>query len=233
MELESASQPEDESKRIEIRKELSHMSFEELLQLKEELGSKVYNEAMFGTATRKNVDYKRENKNRPREVSSKLPVPPLKEVFSIKKIQARDPRFDSLCGTFNEKSFKSSYSFLNEVKQKELKDLREELKTTKDQNRIETIKYLIQRLENQEREEKRNKMKEQKVVEERKTQITMLKQGKKPNFVKPSEKRVLQLVERFKELKEQGKLKKHIQKQRKKATVKDRKKFKEQSNVFG
>jgi hypothetical protein len=47
-----------------IREELSKMSFEELQKLKEQLGSKVYNEAMFGTNQTKKTDFKRENKNR-------------------------------------------------------------------------------------------------------------------------------------------------------------------------
>jgi ribosomal RNA-processing protein 36 len=40
------------------------MSFEELQKLKEQLGSKVYNEVMFGTSQTKKTNFKRENKNR-------------------------------------------------------------------------------------------------------------------------------------------------------------------------
>jgi ribosomal RNA-processing protein 36 len=40
------------------------MSFEELQKLKEHLGSKVYNEAMFGECEMKKISFKRENKNR-------------------------------------------------------------------------------------------------------------------------------------------------------------------------
>jgi hypothetical protein len=47
-----------------IRDELSKMSFEELQKLKEQLGSKVYNEAIFGTSQMKKTCFKRENKNR-------------------------------------------------------------------------------------------------------------------------------------------------------------------------
>jgi len=47
-----------------IREELSKMSFEELQKLKEQLGSKVYNEAMFGAREMKKSNFKRENKNR-------------------------------------------------------------------------------------------------------------------------------------------------------------------------
>jgi len=53
--------------------------------------------------------FKRENKNRPREVSSKVKVGRLRDVVGFKLGEAkkaeqkRDPRFDSLCGTFDEK----------------------------------------------------------------------------------------------------------------------------------
>ena len=40
------------------------MSFEELQKLKEELGSKVYNEAFFGAKKEKKINFKRDNKNR-------------------------------------------------------------------------------------------------------------------------------------------------------------------------
>lgn len=47
-----------------IREELSTMSFEELQKLKEKLGTKVYNEAMFGKSKVKKKAFKRDNKNR-------------------------------------------------------------------------------------------------------------------------------------------------------------------------
>lgn len=43
--------------------------------------------------------------DRPREMSSKVPVPVVREIIPVKKTTPRDPRFDSLCGTFNEKVF--------------------------------------------------------------------------------------------------------------------------------
>ena len=94
---------------------LSKLSFEELQKLKERLGTNIYNEAMFGSK-RKNLkttqsEFKRENHNRPREMSSKKPVySGIKCDTKVKKHMPRDPRFDSLCGTFNEKV---CHSYLN------------------------------------------------------------------------------------------------------------------------
>ncbi|KAG8266887.1 rRNA biogenesis protein rrp36 [Homalodisca vitripennis] len=120
-------------------------------------------------------------------------------------------------------AFKNAYSFIKDIKQKEKEDLYKELKRTHDEDRKGEIKYLIQRIENQEREEARKLKKEEKRKQEREQQIESLRQGKMPKFVKKSEKKVLDLVERYEELKKSGKLKKHIEKRNKKRLKKDRK----------
>ncbi|XP_046686010.1 ribosomal RNA processing protein 36 homolog isoform X1 [Homalodisca vitripennis] len=214
----------DDPERVKIREELSQMSFEDLQKLKEKLGIKVYNQTVLGAKKEKpELDFKRANKNRPREESSKKRVPLLRDVVTIKKDSIRDPRFDSLCGDFNETAFKNAYSFIKDIKQKEKEDLYKELKRTHDEDRKGEIKYLIQRIENQEREEARKLKKEEKRKQEREQQIESLRQGKMPKFVKKSEKKVLDLVERYEELKKSGKLKKHIEKRNKKRLKKDRK----------
>ncbi|XP_032663284.1 ribosomal RNA processing protein 36 homolog [Odontomachus brunneus] len=211
--------------RDQIREELSHMSFEDLQKLKERLGSKIYNETLFGKKKEVKREFKRKNKNRPREMSAKIPVPKLREVVKIKKVLNRDPRFDSLCGTFDEKVFKRSYGFLSELRENDLNALKKKLKQTTDPKILKKIKYLIQRLENQLREEKRLKEKEEKKQHEKKEVLASIKRGEKPVFKKKSEKKVLDLVSQYEELKESGKLKKHIKRLRKKNIRKDRAKL--------
>ncbi|KOX77066.1 Ribosomal RNA processing protein 36 like protein [Melipona quadrifasciata] len=212
----------------EIRKELSQMSFEDLQKLHQKLGSKVYKEALFGPRkVNKKAEFKRENKNRPREMSAKKPVSRFREVVQVKKHIPRDPRFDSLCGTFDKKEFRKAYGFINEIKENDLKELKKQLDETDDPKRIKKIKYLIQRLENQLHEEKRRKLKEKEEYEEKKEIVRAIKQGQKPVFKKKSEKRILSLVSQYEELKESGKLKKHIQRLRKKNRRKDGLKFAE------
>nr|CAD7578846.1 unnamed protein product [Timema californicum] len=121
-------------------------------------------------------------------MSSKVPVSLICEVVPVKKVVPRDPRFDTLCGAFNEK-------------------------------------------ENQEREVERLEHKEQKKQEERAMQIQLLREGKRPQFQKPVEKRLLELVDQYKELKKNGKLKKHIEKHRKKVMLKDKKKMREHNQI--
>ena len=81
------------------------------------------------------------------------------------KSDKRDPRFDSLCGDYDEKVtqpftfyvasyvtvnlffqlFKQNYKFVDGVKANERKKLEQELEEEKDPERIKQIKYLIQR----------------------------------------------------------------------------------------
>ncbi|XP_012262355.2 ribosomal RNA processing protein 36 homolog [Athalia rosae] len=215
----------EDNNRDKIRAELSTMTFEDLQKLKERLGSKVYNEALFGSRQKKQTDFKRVNKNRPREMSSKFQVPRHKEVIPVKKNIVRDPRYDSLCGNYNEKAFKNSYKFLNEIMDNDIKKLKDELKITEDPKTMKKVKYLIQRLENRQREQKMRETKEQRETEEKQEKIEALKRGEKPVFKKKSEKRVLNLVSQYEELKKSGKLKKHIERLRKKKASKDRKKL--------
>ena len=133
---------------------------EEILKLKDKLGNRVFKETILGTSNdrkkrNENRMFKRENKNRPREMSSKRPVTQVREIYQVKKdkFERRDPRFDEECGKFNEKIFKQTYKFIDEIKNKEMEKLKRELKKTKDKNRQKEIKYLIQRMENQKRAE--------------------------------------------------------------------------------
>lgn len=70
------------------------MSFEDLQKLKEKVGAKVYKEVVFGSSKveQKPKVFTRENKNRPREISSKRPVKMKLDIGAVKKTEARDPR---------------------------------------------------------------------------------------------------------------------------------------------
>ncbi|KOC59742.1 Ribosomal RNA processing protein 36 like protein [Habropoda laboriosa] len=215
----------EDKEQDDIRSELREMSFEDLQKLKEKLGMKLYKETLFGPRKVKKIDFKRENKNRPREISAKKPVTRFREVVHVKKNIPRDPRFDSLCGTFDQKEFKKSYGFLSKMKENDLEELKKQLQVTEDPKTIQKIKYLIQRLENQIREEKKRKRQREKKSNEKKEIIEAIKRGEKPVFKKKSEKKVLDLVSQYEELKNSGRLKKHIQRLRKKNLHKDRQKF--------
>ena len=104
----SIMEEEMDQDRAAIREEISKMSIEEVLALKEKIGTKLFDKSM-GLERKKSYKekYKRENKNRPRmEPISKKPVKRLKDVVGTKsemKRDVRDPRFDPMCGDYDEK----------------------------------------------------------------------------------------------------------------------------------
>lgn len=124
------------------------MSFEDLQKLKEKLGAKIYNATVFGVSSKNKpqTSFKRANKNRPREMSSKHPIKIQKEIVQVKKQKPRDPRFDPLCGNYDEKIFKSNYKFVNEVRKNERDRLKKELAETEDEKQKKKLTYLIQRM---------------------------------------------------------------------------------------
>lgn len=179
-----------------IRSELKTMSFAELLKLKDELGSKVYNEALFGEDTsatkkskrQKTIEFKRNNKNRPRETSSKKQVGLLGKATKTRKTEEerpRDPRFDSNCGEFDRDKFKSDYEFVNEIREKEIGDLKQQLRELRSDQIDEKkkIKLVLQRMLNQNLEEKKLKERKQSKTNLQQKNKSAIKSEKKPFFV--------------------------------------------------
>lgn len=174
-----------------VRSELRGMSFAELLKLKEELGSKVYNEAMFGGETvgkrkKSQSEFKRENKNRPRETTTKKQVPLHGGTKSKRKEQLngpRDPRFDNRCGEFDRDKFKQDYEFVNEIRETEAEQLKAQLRSSANEEEKVKIKALLQRMKNQSREAQ--KLKERKEAKQQHTSkiSAAIKTDKKPFFV--------------------------------------------------
>ncbi len=66
--------------------------------------------------------FKRLNKNRPREMSSKRPVSTFRPIFSqksVKKHKSVDPRFDTKFGEYQPDFFRKNYSFVNDIRKNE------------------------------------------------------------------------------------------------------------------
>ncbi|XP_050354231.1 ribosomal RNA processing protein 36 homolog [Nymphalis io] len=215
------SDEEQDDERIAIKKELSSLSFEALQKLKEKVGSKVYKQAIFGE--NKKVPnapkvFKRENKNRPREMSSKRPVPMLQEVVTIKKKEIRDPRFDPLCGTFDKKEFSENYGFLSNIRINDIKAIRAELKKTTDPEKEQSLRRLLQRLNDQHKDSKKKK-KERDVLQKQKDEVDSdFRTGKHPHFKNKSELRVETLVKQYEELKKKGtgRIQRHLKRRQQK-----------------
>ncbi|KAF6018802.1 RRP36 [Bugula neritina] len=193
---------------------LSDMSLEEVQSLRNKLGIKQFNKK-FGL---KKLHTGPASKNRSRnygpvEVSSKRP-PNLSKLAS-QKVVTRDPRFDDLSGEFNEQLFKRSYKFIDKLKAKEFKAVS---KIAEDEGLDEETrrraKDMLTRLGQRKAAKKKvivDDTVEQRLKEERKQAI---KEGRKPFFLKSSEKQKLVLAEKYKELKEKGQLDSYVKKKR-------------------
>ncbi|ESO87718.1 hypothetical protein LOTGIDRAFT_234962 [Lottia gigantea] len=225
---------EEESNEVDpyatVRKELIDMSFEDRQKLKNKLGSKIYNKIVNSgkqkqTTIQTASEVDKEHKNRPKEMSSKKRVPIFRKVIEVKRKLNRDPRFDDLSGTFDEKQFKHSYAFLEEMKQKEKKQIVRAMKKEKDKSRKSELKSLANRYKQLEdsskRKEKTNSLLNQWKTRERE----LVRDGKKPYFLKQSDVKKLELADKYKELKEKGGLEKYLAKRRKKNASREKKKL--------
>ena len=93
-------------------------------------GTKGNGEGYQNNAKHVNVKRKRRN-DEPLEASSKQQVSRYIPTFG-NQFKARDPRFDPLCGEFNENTFHKEYDFITEMKKEELVEIRKDLKETTD-----------------------------------------------------------------------------------------------------
>ncbi|KAI1302371.1 Ribosomal RNA processing protein 36 -like protein [Halotydeus destructor] len=222
---ENAEDKPEEGPSSNLRVELSKLSKEELDKIRDQVGQKAIDKILAAregepVAPKKRV-FKRDNKNRPREMSSKHPVYERPKAFSVKKPEFRDPRFDETSGQYVDKIFKSNYQFLAEVREKEKRDLKKKLKKAKTPEEQEEIRMLLTRYENQDRE---TKVTQEKDAVKHKV-IKKVKETTGKRFVNKSVLKKEELIEKFKKLKKSGKLDKYLEKKRKKNVSRDRRKL--------
>lgn len=210
---------------VEVKPDLKKLSLEELRKLKQKILSKACQNITSGKPNLNNHGFKtikRKNKNRPSEISSKIDpsLNPVKKVIKaqikpkIENTKKIDPRFDSLYGDFDKNIFDRNYKFLNVIKEKEKKKLKKKLKQKGPDVKKQQVKLLLQRIENQDREKQKMNVQDRIKLEQRKKVSKALKEGKKPQFLKKRESKILQLVGQYEDLKSQGKLNKHIKQKR-------------------
>lgn len=205
---------------MELDKDLP---FETLLQLEQKLGSKTFREVH--AVNKKEATLLPKNRNKydddeaPEEISSKHPPKRslLKTPRQNKAATSVDPRFNSRAGKFKEDHFRKNFQFAFDLKDQELEQLKKAKLSRKDPEEMEKTKYLIQRMENQKREQLKKKS-------SNRMKPIINKDGTK---YFPSKKEVLaqELVSKYEELKSAGKLSSHLEKRRKKQAGKERKKM--------
>uniref|UniRef100_A0A8D2CP20 rRNA biogenesis protein RRP36 n=1 Tax=Sciurus vulgaris TaxID=55149 RepID=A0A8D2CP20_SCIVU len=207
---------------------IADMSFEELLKLQSQVGTKTYKQLVAGNITKKQGSRPPiqnacvADKHRPLEMSAKVRVPFLRQVVPVSKKVARDPRFDDLSGEYNPEVFDKTYQFLNDIRAKEKELVKKQLKKHHSGEEHEKLQQLLQRMEQQEMAQQERKRQQELRLALKQEQRTQAQQGHRPYFLKKSEQRQLVLAEKFKELKRSKKLESFLSRKRHRNAGKDK-----------
>ncbi|KAI0565480.1 ribosomal RNA processing protein [Gracilaria domingensis] len=170
----------------------------------------------------------RGKKSRPREISSRMPVPVGRErCLGIDKgtqesrtVRKFDPRFEEHCGDLLEHHVERNYAFVRSLRKSEKKTVQERLKKNpEDYEASHELKSMEQD------EVRRNALLRRRDILDayKKDEKEAVKRGKQPYFLKEKDVRNLEMKARFEELKKKGGIKKYIQKRRKRLASKDKK----------
>ncbi|XP_064302618.1 ribosomal RNA processing protein 36 homolog isoform X2 [Phalacrocorax carbo] len=212
----------------------SHVSFEELLREQSDMRTRVCKQVTGGKKTTKPTKAtvkQQQGKKGPLEMSAKKPVPFLRQVVSVKKKVHRDPRFDDLSGEYKPEIFMKTYSFLDSIKKQEKEMVQKQLKKCRDVEQKEKLQQLLNRMTQQEQAQKKQQKLRERELFFKRQQRELAKQGKKPFFLKKSEKRKLELAEKYAELKRSGKLESFLNKKRKRNAIKDKRRLPSQQDL--
>lgn len=211
-----------------LPKSMADMSFEELLELQGQRGTKARKELVAGNGIKKPGSRASAqnacvaDKHRPLEMSAKVRVPFLRQVVPICKKVARDPRFDDLSGEYNPEVFDKTYQFLNDIRAREKELVKKQLKKHRSGEEHEKLQQLLQRLEQQEAAQQERKRQQELRLAQKQERRAQAQQGHRPYFLKKSEQRQLALAEKFKELKRSKKLESFLSRKRRRNAGKDR-----------
>ena len=164
-------------------------------------------------------------KHRPKEMSSKRPVRVLRdEPGTVGGKRGRDPRFSSLQGELNKEGFRKRYSFLfDEVMPQEAAEARKAQRKAREPGRKERMRRKVSHIESEIRKEKDRRRSDRDKKEREERVREEVREGKRPKYLSKSAVRREELVEKYKKLKDQGKLEDFMAKRRRKNASKDHK----------
>ncbi|KAH9050445.1 hypothetical protein EDB84DRAFT_374569 [Lactarius hengduanensis] len=181
----------------------------------------------------------RKNKHAPTEVTSKRPVSRRRTVVEVQKMDVRDPRFSQLSGGFDATKFRSHYNFLSDMRQGELKTLRENLKRARKllassprdlrperEAEVERLALAVKRGESSVNKDKREKVEQEALGAIAKEERDKRQEGKKAYWLKNAEKKKLLLKARYDAAAVEGgkrAVKKIVQRKRRKLSQKETK----------
>ncbi|KAF4442403.1 kinase [Fusarium acutatum] len=165
---------------------------------------------------------KRSSKHAPQEQTSKKPVSRRREILPDNRRKYRDPRFDPLVGRVDEEKASKAYAFLDEYRDKEMADLRAQIKKTKDSYEKDNLKRQLQSMESRKKANMRRQEEERLLKEHRQKEKELVAQGKTPFYLKKSEQKKQLLVNRYEGM-SKGQVDRAIERKRKKVAGKEKK----------
>lgn len=188
------------------------------------------NHQLMTKSNKKGKNSSKTEKWEPLEISSKIKPKKHRDFSSSSSssghsksttTKIRDPRFDDLCGTFDKDLFDKGYGFIKEIRDEDERDLKKFVKSSKEEEKVEEAKQKLKAMKRASREQTQEKKVDDKLKSMKKAELAAVKEGKKkPFFLKKSERKKLSLAEKFKELKQNGKLEKYMEKKRKRNAAK-------------
>lgn len=140
------------------------------------------------------------------------------------KRQLRDPRFEPLSSEPQDSKLQSAYSFLDDYREDEMKELKTAIKSSKDDDAKDRLKRALASMESKKKAQLRKDREREILDRHRKEEKDLVKQGKQPFYLKRSEQKKRVLLDQYGELK--GKqLDRVIERRRKKVEGKEKKRM--------
>lgn len=166
----------------------------------------------------------RTSKHAPTAQSTRYQVSRKRQVVDVPKRNVRDPRFDAFHQQAHTGNSDKAYSFLEDYQKDEIKELKAEIKRTKNEDDKQTLKRKVNSMENR-LKAKAAKDREQEVVRRhRKEEKSRVEEGKTPYYLKKKEIKEQALVEKFKGMKSKDR-QKLIDKRQKKESQREKKRM--------
>lgn len=166
-------------------------------------------------------DFSRSSKHAPAELSSKKAVSRRREVVQARKLDHRDPRFEPFGGPIDEAKLKKNYSFLDIYRDSEIAELRAAILNCRNADSLDKLKQALRSMESRKKTDVAKDQEQAVLRVHRAKEKELVRQGKKPFYLKRAERKKLALVERFEGLKEKQ-VDKAIERRRKKKTARER-----------
>lgn len=139
----------------------------------------------------------RSSKHAPSEISSKKAVTRRREVIPTTKIGLRDPRFEPLSGPIDEARTQKNYSFLEAYQDSEIISLKSAISKSKDEDTTTELKIALLRMESRKKTQQAKSQRQEVLRTHREKEKELIKQGKKPFYLKKAEQKKRTLLDTF------------------------------------